>query len=102
MIWKRKGKLEIDRLSETGKAGGIQKGPCRACMSRGESCVHEDGKASCDGCWERKVACSLSRWKPRGAKAKCKGGSIIDSDEDALGELEPKRWKVDPVPVVEI
>ena len=33
---------------------------------------------------------------------KRKGGSIIDSDEDAQGEPEPKRWKVDAVPVVEI
>ena len=44
----------------------------------------------------------LSGRKPRGAKAKRKGGSIIDSDEDAQGELEPKRQKVDAVPVVEI
>ena len=35
-------------------------------------------------------------------KVKRKGGSIIDSDEDAQGELEPKRQKVDAVPVVEI
>ena len=35
-------------------------------------------------------------------KAKQKGGSIIDSDEDAQGEPEPKRRKVDAVPVVEI
>ena len=33
---------------------------------------------------------------------KRKGRSIINSNEDALGELEPKRWKVDPDPVVEI
>ena len=56
----------------------------------------------CDGCQKRKVACDLSRRKPRGVKAKWKGGSIIDSDEDAQGELEPKRRKVDAVPVVEI
>ena len=57
---------------------------------------------SCDDCRKRKVACDLSRRKPRGAKAKQKGGSIINSDEDAQGEPEPKRWKVNPVPVVEI
>ena len=65
------------------------------CVACGESCVREDGKASCDGCQKRKVACDLSGRKPRGAKAKRKGGSIIDSDEDAQGELEPKRRKVD-------
>ena len=72
------------------------------CVTRGESCVREDGKASCDGCRKRKVACDLSGRKLRGAKAKRKGGSIIDSDEDAQGEPEPKRQKVDAVPVVEI
>ena len=46
--------------------------------------------------------CDLSGWKPRRAKVKCKGRSIIDSDEDAEGELEPKWWKVDLVLVVEI
>ena len=35
-------------------------------------------------------------------KAKRKGGSIIDSDEDVQGEPEPKRRKVDAVPVAEI
>ena len=33
---------------------------------------------------------------------KRKGGSIIDSDEDAQGKLELKQQKVDAVPVVEI
>ena len=46
--------------------------------------------------------CDLSRWKPRRVKVKWKGRSIIDSDEDALGEPELKRQKVDPVPVMEI
>ena len=46
--------------------------------------------------------CDLSRWKPCRVKVKWKGRSIIDSDEDMLGELEPKQWKVDPVSVVEI
>ena len=75
---------------------------CSACVAHGESCVCEDSKASCDGCWKWKVACDLSGRKPYGAKAKWKGGSIIDSDEDVQGELEPKRWKVDTVLVVEI
>ena len=35
-------------------------------------------------------------------KAKWKGRSIIDSDEDVQGEPELKRQKVSPVPVVEI
>ena len=52
--------------------------------------------------WKCKVACNLSGWKPCGVKAKWKGGSIIDSDEDAQGKPEPKRLKVDAVPVVEI
>ena len=52
--------------------------------------------------WKCKVACNLSGWKPCGVKAKWKGGSIINSDEDAQGELEPKQQKVDPVPVMEI
>ena len=56
----------------------------------------------CDGCWKRKVACDLSGRKPHGEKAKRKGGSIIDFDEDAQGEPEPKQQKVDAVPVVEI
>ena len=46
--------------------------------------------------------CNLSGRKPRGAKVKCKGGSVIDSDENAQGEPEPKQRKVDAVPVVEI
>ena len=71
-------------------------------MSHGESCVWEDGKVSCNGCRKRKIVCDLSGRKPCGVKVKQKGGSIIDSDEDALGELEPKWQKVDPVPVVEI
>ena len=57
---------------------------------------------SCNRCQKWKVACDLFGRKPCGAKAKCKGGSIIDSDEDTLGEPEPKQQKVDPVPVVEI
>ena len=72
------------------------------CVARRESRVHEDGKASCDRCRKRKVACDLSRRKLCRAKAKWKGGYIIDSDEDAQGEPEPKRRKVDAVPVVEI
>ena len=46
--------------------------------------------------------CDLSGWKLHGAKAKHKGRSIIDSDEDMLGELGLKQQKVDPVPVIEI
>ena len=57
---------------------------------------------SCDGCQKRKLACNLSRRKPRRVKVKCKGRSVIDSDEDAQGEPEPKQWKVDAVPGVEI
>ena len=57
---------------------------------------------SCDGCWKGKVACDLSGRKPCGAKAKRKGGSIINSNEDAQGEPEPKWRKVNAVPVVEI
>ena len=57
---------------------------------------------SCDGCRKRKVACDLSGQKPRGAKAKRKGRSVINSDEDVQGEPEPKWQKVDAVPVVEI
>ena len=87
---------------EQGNAGGIWNSPCGACVARGESCVREDGKASCDGCRKRKVTCNLSGWKPPRAKAKRKGGSIIDSDEDAQGELELKWRKVDAVLVVEI
>ena len=34
--------------------------------------------------------CDLSRWKPCGVKAKQKGGSIIDLDEDVEGEQELK------------
>ena len=68
----------------------------------GGSCVHEDGKAACDGCQKWKVTCDLSGRKPRGVKAKCKGGPIINSDEDVQGEPELKWQKVDPVPVVEI
>ena len=71
-------------------------------VAHGESCICEDGKASCDGCRKQKVACDLSGWKPHEAMAKRKGRSIIDSDEDAQGKPEPKRWKVDAVPVVEI
>ena len=67
-----------------GKARGVQKGPCVACVSRKESCVWEDGKALCDGFWKRKVMCNLSGWKPCQVKVKRKGRSIIDSDEDAL------------------
>ena len=85
-----------------GKAGGVWKGPCGACVACGESCIWEDGKVSCDGCQKWKVACDLSRRKPHGAKAKQKGGSTIDSNDNVLGELEPKRPKVDPVLVVEI
>ena len=96
------GKFFINRIVEQGKARGVWKGPCGACVAHGESCFQEDGKALCDGCWKRKVTCDLSRQKLRGVKVKWKGGSIIDSDEDVLGELEPKRQKVDPVPVVEI
>ena len=87
---------------EQGNAGGIRKGPCGACVSLGEPCIWEDGKASCDACQRRKVACDLSGQKLHGVKAECKGGSIIDSDEDAQGEPDPKQWKVNPVPVVEI
>ena len=85
-----------------GKAGGIQKGACGACVARGESCVREDSKAPCDGCQKWKVACDLSGQKPHGAKAKRKGGSIIDSNEDVQGEPEAKWQKISPVPVVEI
>ena len=46
--------------------------------------------------------CDLSRQKLHRAKAKWKGGSIIDSDEDAQGEPELKRWKISPVRVMEI
>ena len=46
--------------------------------------------------------CGLSRWKPCRVKAKRKGGSIIDLDEDVEGELELKQWKVDLVLVMEI
>ena len=53
-------------------------------------------------CQRQNTACNLSRWKPHGAKAKCKGGSIIDLGEDVAGELEPKCQKVGPVLVVEI
>ena len=59
------------------------------------SITREDGKASCDGCRKWKV-------EPHGAKVKWKGGSIINSDDDAQGEPEPKQQKADPVPVVEI
>ena len=45
--------------------------------------VCEDGKASCDGCRKQKVACDLSGRKPHEVKAKWKGRSIIDSDDDA-------------------
>ena len=92
----------INGFLEQGNARGVWKGPCGACVSYGEPCVWEDGKASCDVCQRRKVMCDLSGWKLHGAKAKWKGGSIIDSDEDAQGEPELKRWKVDPVLVVEI
>ena len=68
----------------------------------GGSCVHEDGKAACDGCQKWKVTCDLSGRKPRRAKVKRKGGSIINSDDDAQGEPELKWRKVDPVPVVKI
>ena len=87
---------------EQGNAGGIWKNPCGACVSCGELCVRENGKASCDGCQRQKVTCNLSRWKPCGAKARRKGGSIIHFDEDAQRELELKRQKVSPVSVMEI
>ena len=57
---------------------------------------------SCDACQRWKVACDLSRRKPHRAKVKHKGGSIINLDEDAEGEQEPKHWKVDAVPVMVI
>ena len=71
-------------------------------LCRPQGVIHEDGKALCDGCRKQKVACDLSGWKLREAKAKRKSRSIIDSDEDAQGEPEPKRWKFNAVLVVEI
>ena len=102
MFWKTGRKQLVNRFSEQGNAGGIWKGPCGACMSRREPCVWEDGKVSCDVFQRKKVVCNLSRWKPHGEKAKRKGGSVINSNEDAQGKPEPKWWKVDPVLVVEI
>ena len=87
---------------EQGKDGGIWKGPCGTCVAHGESCIQEDGKALCDGYWKRKVACDLSGRSLCGAKVKWKGRSIINSNKDTLGKLEPKRRKVSPVLVIKI
>ena len=83
----------LTESQKQGKAGGVWKGPCGACVICGESC---------DGCRKWKVACDLSQCKLHGAKVKRKGGSIINSNDDMLGEPELKQWKVDPVPIVEI
>ena len=85
--------LEVSMLLtclERGNGKLSQKGPCATCASRGECCIWEDGKASCDACQRWKVTCDLSGWKPHSVKAKWKGGSIIDLDEDVEGELESK------------
>ena len=89
-------------ILEQRNARVTQKGPCRACVSHGVAYVLEDGKELCDTCCRWKVTCNLSRWKPHGAKVKCKGRSIIDLDEVAEGEPEAKCQKVNTVPVVEI
>ena len=57
---------------------------------------------SYDACQRWKATCDRSRQKPHRAKAKWKGGSIFDLDEDVQGELELKQQKLDAVPVVEI
>ena len=84
------------------KAGGMRKGPCRACVSHGEAYIQEDGKALCGTCWRWKVVCGLSEWKPHRVKVKHKGGSVINSDEDMEGEPELKWRKVDPELIMEI
>ena len=83
-----KNRIFVNLFSEQGNARGFRKEPCGACVSCREPCVWEDGKASCDTCRRWKVACDLSGQKPHRSKAKQKGGSIIDSDEDAQGEPE--------------
>ena len=68
--------------SEQGNTRMSWKGPCRTCVSCGESCIPEDKKASCDACQRWMAACDLSGWKPHVVKAKQKGTSVIDLDED--------------------